>query len=182
MKTYSRKIVFGLIAFALWAVPTKSNAQEEKNPFSIGFKTLQIQNDFGLGVDLVSPYFLKKKMALKLGYQLQWLEHLKGNQVTWTSYSTWQFGIKSRRPVWEQKLFVTAEGGAMFILPSDQFSTQDSDLGIYGLLGIDWITTDHLILFMEFGAGGSKSRANKVDQSPIYTNGFISQVGFRIHL
>lgn len=170
-----------IIVFA-WLPQNTWGQEAEKNPFQLGFKTLQIQNDFGLGVELVTPYFISDKMAFKIGYQLHWLEYLNGSQITWKTYNSWQLGVKGRRPVLEQKLFVTAEGGALFILPNDAFSSQDSDLGIYGLLGIDWVTTDQLTLFMEFGGGGSKTRANKVAASPIFSNGFISQVGLRIRL
>lgn len=48
MKTYSRKIVFGLIAFALWAIPTKSNAQEEKNPLVLALKHFKFKTILAL--------------------------------------------------------------------------------------------------------------------------------------
>ena len=158
------------------------SAQENDNPLTIGLKALQIQDDFGLGVDLTSPYFLDKKMAVKLGYQMQWLEHLHGNEITWTSYSTWQLGLKGRRSVLENKLYVTAEIGGLIILPDDKFSSDDSEFGGYGLLGIDWVTTNDLTLFLEFGAGGAVARADRLEANPVYSNGFISQLGFRIHM
>ncbi|MBC8484439.1 MAG: hypothetical protein H8D45_00140, partial [Bacteroidetes bacterium] len=76
--TFLVLIVFGLIGVA--------NAQEEKisNKFGMGFQLNQYQNDFGLGLNMTSPYFAHDKIAVRFRGNFMFNEHVKNNETTWT--------------------------------------------------------------------------------------------------
>lgn len=44
---------------------------QEKNSFAVGLNINQFQNDFGLGVHVISPYFANNSVAVKLGGNFQ---------------------------------------------------------------------------------------------------------------
>src|SRR5688572_10342829 len=80
------------------------------NKASFGFSVHQFQNDFGLGLHFISPYFAQSKIAIRLGGNLQWFEHVSGDETTWTPYANFQFGVRGRRFVVEKKVTIYGEG------------------------------------------------------------------------
>jgi hypothetical protein len=78
-----KSILLALVVFSLTGV---ANAQEVKirDSFGIGIQLVQYQNDFGVGLDMTSPYFAFDKIAVRLNGNFMLNEHVKNNEKTWT--------------------------------------------------------------------------------------------------
>jgi hypothetical protein len=160
-------------------------AQSGSNPskkLGIGFQVNQFQRDFGIGVHVVSPYFVNSKIALRLSGNLQWLEHASDDETTWTPYANFQLGIRGRQFVVDDKVIMYGEGGATLLLPNSTFSNVESKFGGYGLFGFEFYPTPRLAYFLELGGMGTGATAEKITGKPIYSNGFVTSVGFRFGL
>lgn len=155
-------------------------SQTKTNTVSLGFNLNQVQSDFGLGMDIVSPYFANSKVAVKVGGNIKWLEHLQGTETTWTLYQNIQIGIRGRQFIIEDKLFIYGEGGSIMLFPNTKFSTENIRFGGYGLFGFEFKPTDKFGFYFEMGGVGTGATADKITNKPIYSNGFLTNVGFRI--
>jgi len=155
-------------------------AQTDVNKVGFGFNINRIQNDFGIGVDIITPYFASSKLAIKIGTNVKWLEHIQESIMTWTPYQNVQIGIRSRHFIIEDKFFIYGEGGSLILFPNSQFSSKKSRFGGYGVFGFEFKGSSHFGFYLELGAAGSGAKADLITHEPIYSNGFITNVGFRI--
>ncbi|HRE57599.1 MAG TPA: hypothetical protein PLW09_07230 [Candidatus Kapabacteria bacterium] len=155
-------------------------AQESKSQTSIGMNISQYQKDFGIGAHLISPYFFESIVAVKAGVNLQWLENIENNSTTWTPYQNFQLGLRSRHFVIENKLFIYSEGGAVLLLPNSKFSVEKTILGGYGIFGFEFKANQKISYFIELGGVGTGATAELVQNKPIYSNGFLTNIGLRI--
>ena len=172
-----------LLFTALLCVSTINlRAQTKTNTVSFGFNINQFQKDFGLGIDIISPYFANKKVAVKIGGNIKWFEHLKGSETTWTPYQNIQIGIRGRQFIIEDKLSIYGEGGSIILFPNTNFSSKSTEYGGYGLFGFEFKATDKFGYYLEMGGIGIGAKADKINNKPIYSNGFLTNVGFRISL
>ncbi len=158
-------------------------AQEGLNKnFGIGAHLGQHQNDFGIGLNVTTPYFANEKMAIRLKGNLVWNEHPDNNlEATWTPYSNLSIGLVQNVGEINNFLRVYGEGGTIILFPSDEFSSTSAQFGGYGLFGFEFYFHEKFNYFLEAGGVGTGARADKVAGKPIYSNGFVIQVGFRTH-
>ena len=163
-----------------------SHAQQQAEPFgqkmSFGFQLGQYQDDFGIGLNVTTPYFLHNRVAVRVRGNLMWHEHVLNTETTWTPYSNLALGVIGVGGNIGNFMRVYGEGGAMVLVPSDDFSAQSTEFGGYGLFGFEFFMDPHFNYFIEIGGAGTGARADKVPTSPIYSNGLIIQTGFRIQL
>ena len=159
---------------------TQVTAQTSPNKLEIGFNLSQYQKDFGLGLHLISPYFIKSTIAIKVGANIQWLEYINGTETTWATYQNFQLGIRGRSVIVSDKIFIYGEGGFITILPNSNFSSESSVFGGYGLFGFEFKPSPKFAYFIELGGVGTGATADKIAGKPIYSNGFLTNVGFRI--
>lgn len=154
---------------------------QEKNKLNVGFHLSQFQKDFGIGVHVISPYMFNKVFAIKLGGNLQWLEHLNDDgHTTWTTYQNLQLGFRGKQDVIKDRLFLYGEGGLLLLLPNSKFSSNKFDFGGYGLFGFEFISLTNFVgYFIEMGGVGTGARADKVANQLIYSNGFLINTGVR---
>jgi len=168
-------IVVALIAFSSYG--------QEKNiskGIGVGFNLTQNQNDFGLGLNVVSPYFAHGKIAFRLKGNLMWNEHLNLDNVTvWSPYSNLSFGIVGVAGEIRDFMRLYGEGGIITLFPSSTFSTEAFVLGGYGLFGFEFFFNNHNNYFIEIGGIGTGAVAEKVSRKPIYSNGLLINVGYR---
>ncbi len=168
------------IGTALLLFSTIASAQQPNTP-GVGIAINQFQRDFGIGLNLVSPYFANNKVAIRAGANLQWLQHIKDNETTWSPYGSFQLGIRGRQPIIEDKIYLYGEGGSTVLLPNSNFSTEKTHWGGYGLFGFEFWATGKFGYYAELGAMGTGAKADKLPAAPIYANGFTSSVGCRIN-
>jgi len=173
-----RKILMAFAAFAGFTLHV--SGQNQSNKLELGIQVNQFQNDFGIGAHLISPYFLNSKVAVRAGANFQWFEHYEGAETTWTPYQSFQLGLRSRTAIIENTLFIYGEGGVILILPNSDFSSEDNEFGGYGVFGFEFKPSQKFAYFIELGGVGTGAKADLVGNEPIYSNGFLTQVGFRI--
>ncbi len=167
------------IAFVLLSAAAFGQSPENKT--GLGFNVNRFQNDFGLGLHLVSPYFANSKAAVRIGGNLQWFEYVDENEeATWSPYGNVQVGIRGRQGVVDDKIYIYGEGGGMILFPNTAFSSEKTRLGGYGLFGFEFYTSPRFSYFVELGGMGAGARADKLFSGPIFSNGFATTVGFRI--
>lgn len=147
---------------------------------AIGFQLTQVQNDFGLGFNISSPYFANERMTMRVRGNLVWHQHPDAiGESTWTSYSNFSFGIASISGVVAERIRLYGEGGAMVLFPAGDFSSESVNFGGYGLFGFEFFMYPHSNYFIELGGVGSGAKADRIPTAPIYSNGFIISVGYR---
>jgi hypothetical protein len=155
---------------------------QEKGP-SIGFQLNEFQNDFGLGLNYTSPYFANELLAIRLRGNLMFYEYysVENNQTKWSPYSNLTLGIVSGHQKLNDVIACYGEGGVIGILPSTDFSEDNINIGGYGLFGFEFYFAPQFNYFIELGGVGTSASADKLAAKPIYSNGFVATVGFRIN-
>lgn len=158
-------------------------ASTNAKAIAIGFHLNQFQNDFGIGLNLTSPYFAKN-LAIRLRTSLMWNEFLPSGEVetVWSSYSNSQLGILQKTPVIKGKINLYSEGGATILFPNDKFSEKENVVGGYGLFGFEFLPRDNFNYFIEFGGIGTGAQTEKAEIMGVYSNGFLMSVGMRFSL
>jgi hypothetical protein len=160
---------------------------ERANKFSFGFQLNSYQNDFGLGIQLTSPYFAQGAVAIRGRANMQFYQYLNNdNKTTWSPYGTYQLGVIGVGGTAGGFARFYGEGGIVLITPSSDFSSLSTEIGGYGLFGFEFFMSSDpkvpVSYFIELGGIGTGATADKVAGSPIYSNGFLISVGFRGYL
>ena len=119
-------------------------------------------------------------MAIRGGANFQWFENFNGTETTLTTYHNFQLGIRGRSIIVSDKMFIYGEGGFITILPNSDVSSKSTDFGGYGLFGFEFIFNKNFAYFIELGGVGTGAKADKILGKPIFSNGFLTTVGFRI--
>jgi len=108
-----------------------------------------------------------------------WHEHIDNLETTWSPYSNFTFGMVGVGGTINNSIRLYGEGGVIGILPNSNFSSSDSEFGGYGLFGFEFFFQEAHNYFIELGGVGTGARADQVITEPIYSNGFIINVGYR---
>lgn len=162
-----------------------SIAQEQSlsNGFGLGYQITQHQKDFGLGLNLTSPYFADNKIAVRARGNVMWHEHINSDfKNTWSEYYNLSLGLIGVSGEIAGFLRLYGEGGLIALLPSSNFSNEDLEMGGYGLFGFEFFSSPHFNYFIELGGVGTGALANKLSTEPLYSNGFLMNVGFRYQM
>ena len=175
-----KKLYILLIFVGLAGIIT---AQEDKisNKFGAGFHLNQYQNDFGLGINLTSPYLFNNSFAIRLRGNFMFYQHPKGNETTWSPYSNITLGVLGVGGKAGEFIRLYGEGGIIVLFPSDEFSTETFAIGGYGVFGFEFYMSHGFNYYIELGGVGTGATADKIPTSPIYSNGFLISTGFRFH-
>lgn len=177
-------IRIALLAFAFSGWIGTANAQQGpvNDGLSAGFQVSQYQQDFGVGLNLTSPYLANGKFAIRLRGHLMYNEHVEDNETTWTPYANATLGlIGGSGPVGGfARLY--GEGGLIGLFPSDDFSSEDFVFGGYGLFGFEFFMSRANSFFLEVGGVGTGATADQIPTRPIYSNGLTIGAGYRIYL
>lgn len=172
-------LCIGIIA----ATFVKAQEVPQKNAVQLGFTIGQIQQDFGIGLNITSPYFFTQKVAFRVRGNFVFNEHLDQNaQFTWTPYSNMTIGVVGVGGSIGNGVNLYGEGGFLLLFPNTDFSSTTSESGGYGLLGFEFIPNHVARYYIEIGGAGSGASADKVAGSPIYSNGLILYTGVRFSL
>ena len=178
MKKYSLLVLALLASFA-------GRAQTQKvisNGIGIGFHLSQFQRDFGMGLNLTSPYFAKDKIAIRARSNLMFHENVQNTVSTWTPYLNMSLGLIGVSGNIGDYIRLYGEGGITGLLPSSKFSSQQFAFGGYGLFGFEFFMKPNHNYFIEIGGIGTGAREDKSPTQPIYSNGLIISAGFRFNL
>jgi hypothetical protein len=175
-----------LLVFIFASISWHVSAQEVvrfNSNMGLGFHLIQNQRDFGLGVNLTSPYFANDKVAIRARGNFMWYQHLDNTTTTttttWTPYSNLSLGIIGVGGEIGGFVRLYGEGGLLVLLPSNEFSSESSVLGGYGLFGVEFFMNNASNYLIEIGGIGTGAKADEIPGSPIYSNGLMISVGIR---
>jgi len=183
-----KKLAFTFLVLAI-ALSAKGQEKQISDKFALGFQICQYQKDFGIGINMTSPYFADGHMAFRLRGNLMYLEHLtvsekdkeKEAETVWTPYGNASFSFVGSSQIISNFLRLYGEGGVICLFPSGEFSSDSYAMGGFGLFGFEFYMSSKHNYFIELGGMGTGAKADKVQTQPIYSNGFIINTGFRLH-
>jgi len=163
-----------------------NGAPTKANHFAIGYNINDFGHDFGLGLNFTSPYFAKKRVAVKVSENFQWLNHIgTDGKYIWTGYHNIRVGMVSGGFMINHAIRLYGEGGVAFLISPSELTATAVYSGGYGLFGFEFFAStpkNNFSYFIELGGIGTGATAEKLPGSPMYSNGFMSSVGFRIYL
>ena len=171
-----------MLTFVCFCLIFVARAQEiyENTGMGYGFQLNQYQRDFGAGINITSPFFARKKVAVRLRGNLLFHEHPKEDAFTWTPYANASLGFLGKVG-YVGKVRLYGEGGLLALFPSHDFSTETSHFGGYGVFGFEFFFKKSGNYFIEIGGVGTGAKADHVPGKPIYSNGLIVGAGFRFY-
>ena len=136
--------------------------------------------NFGLGVELTSPYFLWTRVAVRARAEFVW------DEVDWNLFYLIKGGLIGVGGYIGENIRLYGEGGLILLFPTTALSTDGFAFGGYGQFGFEFLMEafpwSHFSYFLEMGASGVDFRADKLAGSPKLVNGFATTVGLRFYL
>ena len=155
----------------------------KSNHFAIGYNINHFGNDFGIGINITSPYFSGSAVAVRASENYQWLSYVdKTGTNVWGGYHNIRIGLVGGNFILNKSIRLYGEGGATFLIGNSNFTSKSMAVGGYGLFGFEFYISKGFSYFIELGGIGTGATADKLPSKPIYSNGFLSSVGFRINL
>lgn len=157
------------------------------NRFALGIQMSSFGKDFGWGLNFTSPYFAKKRIAVRLSAQYHYYEHLDSTftETLWSPYAAFKLGMVSTSNVLLDFLRLYSHTGALIVVPNAIFSDVPVAFGAYSKLGIEIMFSSNQkawgSYFVEGGWIGVFSKATKLPGQPIYGNGFLASTGVRFY-
>ena len=163
---------------------TQEKLPDRANNFSYGFHLLNYQQDFGIGLQLTSPYIARGWLAFRGRANYQFNQHLNDvNETTWSGFGSYQLGVVGVAGMAGGFARFYAEGGVILLTPPASISSNSVEVGGYGVFGFEFFMSTSpnvpVSYFIELGGIGVGAIADKVPGKPIYSNGFSISVGFR---
>ena len=155
----------------------------QSNHFAVGMNINHFGNDFGIGLNVTSPYFSGGAVAIRASENYQWFSYIdKTGTNVWAGYHNIRVGVLGGNFMLNKSIRLYGEGGVTFLIGNSSFTSQSMVVGGYGLFGFEFFISKGFSYFIEMGGIGTGASADKIAGKPIYSNGFLSSVGFRINL
>lgn len=173
MKNIKKQVLIIISCLAFVTINAQSTNQ---SGVDVGFQLNNYAGDFGLGINVSSPYLFGEGVRLKARVNAMFLEYIENGETTWEPYLNVTVGSFTSARI-SDAVGLYGEGGLIVVFPSDQFSSTSSHFGGYGLFGFEFYFSDSFTYFIEAGGIGVGAVANKVENKPIYSNGFLTSVG-----
>ena len=160
--------------------------EDHSSNFAIGFDIDSYANNYGMGVTLASPRFFNDHADIQVTADIAWAQGLENgdSKSNWEHYGLFKIGYFAGRFLEGLPIRVYGGGGVVFLTPSSSLSSDSVDVGGYGLAGLEFFVNPKRSkgLFLEFGGMGTGARADKMQNSPIYANGFTVSWGYKYYL
>lgn len=150
--------------------------------FGFGYGITQHQNDFGMGLNLVSPTFINNNVAVRLKGHLMFHQHVSEGTTIWSPYSNVSLGLIGFGGFVGEHIRLYGEGGMIALIPNEAMSSESLVLGGYGVFGFEFFFARFGNYFIEIGGVGTAAQADNLQLSPIYSNGMTVSAGFRFFL
>lgn len=172
-----------ILAIILSITFLSSSAQEKgpNNGLSVGFQLTEIQRDFGVGMNITSPFFADQMLAIRLRSSMMFNEYVSEGETLWAPYANLSLGLVSGRTFIHESIALYGEGGVIALFPSSDISTNDLEIGGYGLFGFEFYFSNYFSYYLEAGAVGVNATADVLQNKPVYSNGFLINVGWRMN-
>lgn len=173
--------IFWLTIFAFCA-SAQNRYQKAPSGFSLGIHLNLLPRDFGVGMNITSPYFVNSKIAARVSTNYQWFQtaNISGSPK-WALYNNVRAGFIGVTGFIGKSIRVYGEGGLVVIIPNTDASDKITSGG-YGQLGFEFFLVQRTnSFFIEIGGIGTGAMAEKLNGAPMYSNGLLTGIGFRLY-
>ncbi len=171
-----------LCLFVLINFEISAQERELNSGFGLGFQLVQFQNDFGLGLNFVSPYFADGHIGIRLKANLMYNQNVIDGLTEWVPYGNASLGLIGVGTQLSENIRLYGEGGFLILIPSDKLSSEDVEIGGYGHFGFEFFFSQGGCYFIEIGGVGTGAVADKIPSEPIFSNGMSISAGLRYFL
>ncbi len=145
---------------------------------SLGLSLQEWGNEFGTGIQITSPWFLREKVAVRLGGSVLWKA-----DANWAPYYALRLGLVGGNFMRNGDVRLYGEGGFLFLFPPSSFDSDRFAFGGYGHFGFEFFQAPARggasSYFIELGSNGTGAKTNA---GMIYVNGFSVSTGLRVYL
>lgn len=176
------KTIAIFLLMMMTAALAKAQEQKFNNRMGIGVQVVQYQNDFGIGMNVVSPYFVHERIAVRLKTNLMYNQNVIDETTEWIPYTNLSVGLVGVGGYVNENIRLYGEGGIVGIFPSADLSSEKLIMGGYGLFGFEFFFNNAGNYFIEIGGVGTGAVADKINLEPIYSNGMTLSAGVRFFL
>jgi hypothetical protein len=178
---------FTLLVFSfLFLESFNSLAQEDElKQLTIGLHIQQVQTDIGFGFQLLSPKFWGN-FRINTSYNLNFFTYTNENgESISTPYANLYFGTRYQLAI-TKNIDTYFEAGTQMLINPSSISSESINVGGYGLVGVEYFipasANRNFSFFLEIGAAGNNSKADKVPTEPKIATGFTSSIGFHYNI
>lgn len=153
---------------------------------ALGFEITDFQNDYGLGLNLTTPYFFKDTMSVRLHGGIAWFEGVAADEALndmdsqWIKYFPVRLGWVISVGLGSGLTRLYAEAGGLIYLGAKDIA-KDIVVGGYGQFGFEFFPAilSPVSYFFQAGGMGSSGKGTEIMTEPSVGNGFMMEVGFR---
>lgn len=173
--------VFSLLIFA-FCVNAQNKYQKAPSGFSFGIHLNLLPRDLGVGINITSPYLVNSKIAARISTNYQWLQttNISGSPK-WALYNNIRAGLIGVTGFIGKSIRVYGEGGMVVLIPNPDASDKITSGG-YGQMGFEFFFVQRTnSFFIEIGGIGTGAMAEKLNGAPMYSNGLLTGIGFRLY-
>jgi len=178
MKKYLSKLLYVFALFISSALYAQGNFTPNQG-IGLGYQLVQYQDDFGFGLNVITPYFADENIAVRLKANLMYNQNVLDGISTWLPYSNVSLGLIGVAGKAGEKIRLYGEGGIIGLMPPKQFSSESFTFGGYGLFGFEFFFGEMGNYFIEIGGMGIGATADKLPTEPIFSNGLTISTGVR---
>jgi len=168
---------------ALSAQEQKQAGNEQANRFSVGYGVSRYQDDFAVGLVVTSPYFARNRVAIQARGAGAWLAGTPENESkeTWLPYAHFGLDIIGVGASLCDCVRLYGKGGIVVLVPNSEFSSgvHFGGAGSFGFEFIPFVKRCLTTYFIELGGIGIGKRAEKIQNQPFYSNGFLMSTGLK---
>ena len=169
----------------LFATALSAQTPPSDDGVAVGWDISSFANNYGVGVRFDTARFAHGRLQVQVAGHIAWVDGVPVGEVesAWAPYSLVRVGIVRSAPIGRLLRFYGG-GGFALILPTHRVSEDAARGGGYGLTGLEIAMPEgtRTRWFVELGGMGSGARADRLEHSPIYANGFTIGWGFRYRL
>jgi len=143
---------------------------------SPGISVQEWKDDFGIGFNLTSPWFLFEKAAIRVSGNI-----LFKADAQWKPYYAIRTGLIGGSFMQSADIRLYGEGGFLFLFPDASFDTTSFRFGGYGNFGFEFFlstTPGSGSYFIELGSNGIGATTLSGNY---YLNGFALTTGIRFY-
>lgn len=169
-------VLLSLLCMSLGFSQDLQAFQSSARSFSIGTGLVESGGDFGLQLNVATPWFAHGAVSVKAAGMMMY-----DASADWKTYWACKLGVVGGSFMSSANIRLYGEGGMLCVFPPAGNGTQEILFGGYGHFGFEFFIGDSAwipVYFMELGAGGVRPSIGGTGGER-FMNGFSATVGLR---
>ena len=166
-----------------------ATAGDQVRGVSLGMDVLRLQDDFGVGLRLGTPFFLHDSLRVTVAGGVGWFPHdvtASGDQQ-WRTYGQTRLVLEAGRRIEGLPIRLYGFGGVLLLILPDALSSNAVAPGGVGGFGFEFYMPrtgrdGPVSYLLELGGMGTGASATRVPGQPSIGNGFFLSAGLRWYL